>query len=533
MRRPGDPGRTHVANVTCRSKSIGSPVHTGFGAPAPLGVGARPLEIADVVSVALHGRSVALAPVAIARMEQSRRVADALLHSGVEVYGLTTGVGPQKRVVVGPAEQAAFNRLMVLGHAVGYGPFAPRAWVRATMLVRAAGLAQGVAGVRPAVAQALLAALNADAIPSVHLIGSIGQSDLAPLAEIASCLIGAGPEPDLIARAGLAPLALEAREGLALISANAFSVAIGALALGLASSAQRLLDDAAALTFEALRANTSALDPAIATVRPQHGVAATIARIRGQLAGGALLSGARAPRALQDTLCVRVVPQTHGASRQALDHARTVVEIELGSSNDNPIVLGAEDRAFSAGNHDGAPLVIALDYARLGLAQPVTIACERVQRLLNPAFSHLASGLRAGADSPDDGLTMLGHGAAALASEARLLAAPTALEQPTSALAEGIEDRITLAPASARRLEEMSRHAFRIACIELVCAAQALDLDGRVHELGAGTAAIYARVRRTTPFLAAGEPLPRTLDALEQAMLDAETDEPRPQDLAA
>jgi histidine ammonia-lyase len=485
-----------------------------------LTLGERPLTIDDVIDVASRGRHVALADVAIDRMQRSRRVADELLRTGVEVYGLTTGVGPQKRVAVRPDEQAAFNRLLVLGHAVGYGAYAPRSFVRATMLVRAAGLAQGVAGVRPAVAQTLIDALNADVIPSVHLVGSIGQSDLAPLAEIASALIGAGPQADLLTRAGLAPLRLQAREGLALISANAFSVAIGALALGTARSAQRLLDDAAALTFEAMRANSSALDPAIARVRGHHGVETTISQMRARLAGGALLNGERQPYALQDPLCMRVVPQTHGASRQALDHATSVIETELASSSDNPIVLAAEDRAFSAGNHDGAPLVIALDYARLGLAQPVTIACERVQRLLHPSFSHLASGLRAGSDTPDDGLTMFGHGAAALAAEARMLAAPTALEQPTSALAEGIEDRITLAPSSARRLEEMSHHALRLACIELVCAAQALDLDERVSELGRGTAEIYARIRRTTPFLAAGEPLAHTLDALERAMID-------------
>lgn len=474
-------------------------------ADTPVVVGASALSIADVVRVALDGADVVVHHAAHDRMAAARATIESALELGEPVYGLTTGVGPQKRTSVPAEEQREFNRLMILAHCVGHGEAAPVSFVRAAMLARAQGLAVGAAGVRPEVLDTLVEALNADVHPTVHLIGSIGQSDLSPMAEIARALIGAGPQADLMRDVGLRPLELAPREALALISSNAFSVGISAIALAAAETALRALDLAAALSYEGFLANVSAVDRAVAPLRPHEWVAETIDRLRGLLEGGALLAGDCTARNLQDPLCFRNLPQVHAAARTALSHASRLVETELQSGADNPAVVADDQRVISCGNHDMTAMTVGLDHARLGLGQAVTIANERIQKLLDPRFSGLPSGLREHDDLAEDGLAVIGHGATALAAECRLLAAPVSLEQATSAVAEGIEDRITLAPVGARRLYDVARHTLRLAAVELVCAAQAVDLRGRRDELGLGTARAYANVREWIAFTGAGE----------------------------
>jgi len=475
------------------------------GAAGAVVVGAPTLNVGDVVRVAVDGADVAIHHTAHSRMAASRSTIDDALERQEPVYGLTTGVGPQKRTSVPADEQRDFNRLMILAHCVGHGEPAPASFVRAAMLARAQGLAHGAAGVRPAVVETIVDALNAKVHPTTHLIGSIGQSDLSPMAEIARVLIGAGPEADLMAAAGLHPLELAPREALALISSNAFSVGIAAIALATADTALHAHELAAALSYEGFVANVSALDPAVARLRPHVGMAEAIDRLRGPLEGGALLGGTRLARNLQDPLCFRNVPQVHAAAQTALAGATRLVETELQSGADNPAVVADEQRVLSCGNHDMTALAVGLDHARLGFAQAVTIANERIQKLLDPRFSGLASGLRAHDGLAEDGLAVIGHGATALAAECRLLAAPVTLEHASSALAEGIEDRITLAPVGARRLYDLAHYSLRLAAVELICAAQAVELHDRRHELGRGTASAYDEVRARIAFTGAGE----------------------------
>lgn len=470
-------------------------------ATRPVIIGRGRLSIRDVVDVAARGVPALLSPEASGRMTRSHAIIEAIHARGEPLYGVTTGVGAQKTIAVASSEQARFNHQMIRAHAVGHGPLAPRHFIRAALLVRAEGLALGAAGVRPRLVEALLGALSADAIHHVHLIGSVGQSDLAPLAEIGLALIGEGRDAARMRRAGLLPLRLGPREGLALISSNAFTVGVAALALDRAATALSALLLSAALSFEGFEANVSALDPAIAVLRPHPGIKEMVTRLRDLLAGGSLLSGARPPRNLQDPLCFRVVPQTYGAAQQGLSHAMELIETELRSSTDNPAVLLEEGRAVSNGNHDITPALVALDYARLALAQAVTITDERIQKLLDARFTGLPGGLRVRADFAEDGLSMLGHGAAALSAEIRLLATPVSLELPTTGLAEGIEDRISLAPVAARRLDELAAHATRLAAVELVCAAQAVDLRGTADKLGRGTRAAHAAVRAHHGFM--------------------------------
>jgi histidine ammonia-lyase len=459
-----------------------------------LTLGRRPVTPEDVVAVAA-GRPVTLGEAARATMLRSRELLERVIERGDAVYGVTRGVGALKTVAVDDAEQGAFNRALLISHNVGHGPVAPDGFARAAMVTRAAGLALGYAGVRPRVAEALCAALNAHITPRLHTIGSVGQADLSQMAEIGLAITGRTIPVETLRDAGLEPLELWPREAHAILNSNAYTVGTACLALARARRALEALERAAALSCEAVLANLDALHPAIVAARRYPGDEAARAHLDGLLAGGALSDRVQPPRNLQDALCFKGLAQTQGAARGALDHLHSQLSIELRSSGDSAFVLLDEDRAISTGGHEIAPVALALDHARLALAGPATISAERIQKLLDPRFTDLPAGLRSRSDSAQDGLAIVGHGAASLAAEARLLAAPVTLEQPTSSVAEGIEDRITMAPSAAARLFEMSGLLLRLAAVELMCAAQAIDLRETSEVLGHGTRAAYGLVR--------------------------------------
>jgi histidine ammonia-lyase len=474
------------------------------------------LSLADVADVARRHRPVRLADAARARIERARQVTDDLLARGERVYGLTTGVGALKRVAVSRDEQVAFNRLMLLSHRTGTGPHVAEPVVRAVMLAQLAGFAHGRSGVRPELADHLVAALNAGLVPAVRTTGSLGQSDLGPLADLAAALTGEGEWAAELARLGLTVWEPTAKEALAFVNANGFS--LGWSALGLVGAAALLdrFDEAAALTFEGMLGNVQALDPAVGEARPVPGIADEIERLQALLRGGSLLSGTL-HRHLQDPLTMRVVPQTHAAARTAVAHARAIVEAELVSSHDNPCIT-PDGRALSTGNFDSVPYGVTLDYVRIALAHVITASCERANKLVHSAFSGLPTGLRDDDATSQDGLGIVVYGANAAAAEARLLALPATLELSTSSTAEGIEDRVIPTPVAARRLEEMSRLGRYVAAVELYLAAQAVDLRERSGELGEGTRRAYDLVRAHAPRRREGEPPLADLTPLEDAL---------------
>jgi histidine ammonia-lyase len=488
-------------------------MHAASDHDSPLALGEVRLTPALVGQVAA-GRSVELAAGARERMLRSRALLERILERGDVVYGLTTGVGALKTVAVTSDAQSEFNLLLLRAHVAGSGPLVPAEWVRATMLVRAAGMAVGAAGVRPALAESFCDALNAGFAPGVHRIGSVGQADLSQLAEIGLALIGEGPDGPGLAEHGLDPLVLEAREAHAIVNSNAFSTGVACLGVEAALAALGALEVSAALSYEAMVGNVNQIHPEVDRVRPYRGHRHAAAHLRSLLAGGALANGATPARALQDVLSFKTIAQVQGAARDSLAELHDQLLVELASSGDSPIMLLDEDRAISTGNHDATALGLALDYARLGLANAAMVAGERVQKLLTPHFSGLAGGLRADPAAPDDGLSMIGGvGTASLAAEIRLLASPTMLELPTSGVAEGIEDRISLAPVGAARLLEQAALVLRLAAIELVCAAQAIDLR-RTGELAPGTRRAHEVTRQHVPFMAAGQAPSGDLDAL-------------------
>jgi histidine ammonia-lyase len=474
------------------------------------------LTSAELAEVAAGARQVALSDAARARIERGHEVTGELLSRGERVYGLTTGVGALKRISVGVVEQPGFNRLMLLSHRTGTGPEVEQAVVRAAMLAQLAGFARGRSGVRPELADVLVAALNAGLSARVRTTGSLGQSDLGPLADLAAALIGEGESAAELARLGLEPWQPTAKEALAFINSNAFTLGWTALALAEVPTLLERFDEAAALTFEGMLGNVEALDPAVADARPIPGLAAAVERMRALLAGGSLIEGGL-HRHLQDPLTMRIVPQTHSAAHVALAHTTSIVEAELVSSHDNPS-MAPDGRALSNGNFDSVPYGVTLEYLRIALAHVVTASCERANKLAYSAFSGLPTGLRNDDSSSHDGLGIVVYGATAAAAEVRLLAQPTTLEVPTTSTAEGIEDRVIPTTLAARRLAEMTRLARYVAAVELYLAAQAVDLRDRAGELGQGTRRAYDLVRRHAPRQSDGEPPLHDLGPLEQAL---------------
>ncbi|HJZ00642.1 MAG TPA: aromatic amino acid ammonia-lyase, partial [Streptosporangiaceae bacterium] len=352
------------------------------------------LTVTEVVAAARHGESVALALEAITAMQQARAVVDEALQTGMPVYGLTTGVGERKSFLLDPSERRKFNQRLVLNHRIAQGDVAPADVVRGAMVCLANSYAKGVTGVRPELAEMIVTLLNEGFAPPVRRLGSVGQGDLGPMADLAH---------GLITRSGFE---VAENEGLALVSSNAFTTAWACLALADAQTLMDTFDVAGALDLEAFGANLTSLHPVIEQTRPFPGLAATLRTLR-TLLDGSYLWQPKAARFLQDPLTFRCLPQIHGAARDALGYAGNILQLELNSSQSNPVVVKAERRIVSVGNFDIGPLAAALDFIRIALAPVVTSANERMVKLLQAPFSGLPAGLAAAAGTPDDALSEL------------------------------------------------------------------------------------------------------------------------------
>jgi histidine ammonia-lyase len=458
------------------------------------------LTLDEVVRVARDGEAVALAPSVARTMARARGTVEAALARGDQVYGLTTAVGVLKRVPLAGSDAASFNARLLENHRVGQGPPAARDVVRATMLRLANGFAAGHAGVRPVLAQRLVQALDRGDCPVVRQLGSLGESDLAPLADLAA---------DLFADTDLAP-----GEGLALLNNNAFSTGAAALAV---HDARRLLDaaDAAgALSLEAFAANLTILHPAVVAARPDGGLERVVERLR-RLLDGSYLWRAGAARNLQDPLTFRSLAAVHGACHDAMDYVERCLDVELNAAQGNPLVVPGEDRVISVADFETLALAAALDLARIALAPLLTSADERALKLLETPWSGLPTGLAPALGTAESGLSMYAIAGEAMTAEARLLAQPVSFELASSAGAEGIEDRATMLPLGARRLTDMAGLGERIVAIELLVAAQAVELRGS-GPLGRGTRRVFEAVRERVPFVGEGDPLPADLEGLAE-----------------
>ncbi|MDQ2897063.1 MAG: aromatic amino acid ammonia-lyase [Actinomycetota bacterium] len=466
------------------------------------------LTVDHVLAVARGHAQVKLDTEALRRVRAARDVVDRVLASGESVYGLNTGLGSLSRHHIPLDEIGRFSFATVADQVSSYGRPLATDVVRAMMLSRANGMVKAGVGVRRELIELLVAALNAGIHPVVRMVGSVGQGDLSEMADIGKVLIGRGyadyegerlPGAEALRRAGIEPITLEPKEGLALISANGVTMGRGSLVLIDAADLVESMQIAAALSFEAFAANLSIIHPAAARLRPNSGQTTASARLRELLADSELWRRGAA-RNLQDPLSIRCVPQTHGAVYDVLSVARGLMEIELNSAGDNPLVLIEEDAIVSVGNFDVTSLAMAFDFVRLGLAHATQVANERVQKLLWAHFSGLPTGLAA-RPGPTGGLRPLGRSFAALASEARFLANPVSLDY-RGQLAEGIEDHASMAPLAVNTTSSLVSLAHRLVALELIIAAQAVDLRDGPAQLGKGTARAYELVREFAGTLA-------------------------------
>ena len=453
----------------------------------------------DVLRVAREGEPVALAPAALDRMAAARSIVEERLAAGDQIYGSSTAAGVLKRTSLDAAGAAAYANRIVWQHLVAQGDDAPPDVVRATMIRLANGFAAGYPGVRPLLAQRLVDALNQGTAPRVRILGSVGQSDLAQMADLAAGLFD--------------EVILEPGEGLALLSSNSFSSGAAALAMGDAATLVATAEVSGALSLEALVANPGVLDPAIGDSRPYPGLRTSLANL-GRLLEGSALHAPGMPRALQDPLTFRNLPQLLGACRDAFDHADAMLAVELNASQGNPIVLVEERRVVPTANFESLPLAAALDYLRIVFASLLASCAERSVKLLDTPWSGLPTGLASSGDPADPGLSYLGIAAQSLAVEARLLASPVSFDLVSTVHAEGIEDRTSLAPLAARRLAEMAILGARVVAIEMAVATQAIDLRA-LPERGAGTAIAAAIVRGHVPFLGGDSTVPDLASLVE------------------
>jgi len=463
------------------------------------------LNMAQVVRVAREGNRLALSDDARDRVLAARTVVERLTREDKPIYGVTTGLGSNVGVRLAPEDLIAFQERILLSRSVAVGPYFATDVVRAMLVVRANGLALGGAGASLEVLEALLAMLNAGVHPLVPSIGSIGAADLGSLAYLSLPLIGHGeaefcgehlPGEEALRRAGLAPVRLGVKDGLLLCSSNAGSLGRGALVLADALALWDTATIAAALSLEGFRANLSPLDPRVQAARPAPGQVATAARLRTLLAGSDLWQ-ANAARRLQDPLSFRCLSQVYGACLAALELARSTLESEINSAGDNPLVLPEDGIILSNGNFHIPAIALQFETVGMALAMLANLSVERVKRLMSPSFSELPLNLTP-LGSSRTGFASLQKTLTALAAELRHFAGPICLT--AAPVSESVEDHATLAPLAIGKLAEIVVRLRYIVAIELMVAAQAIDLRGPL-QLGRGVNAAFALVRATVPQL--------------------------------
>lgn len=491
--------------------------------PPTLILTGRGLTPERVAEVARGRRPAALAPEAIERMRRSRRVVERAIAENRPVYGLTTGLGSRVTHRLPVEAMSEFSRMTVLGRANAVGPRLPAEAVRALMLVRANQMALGGAGAQPAVAELLVALLNAGIHPEVPSIGSIGAADLCQMAHVGLTLIGEGrvehgsvlrPAAEALAQAGLAPLALGPKDGLAICNANSATAGRAALALVDAAEIALLAQVAAALTFEGFRANLTPLDPRVQAARPAPGQAEAAAELMALLQGTLLTEPGQARR-LQDPLSLRCVSQVHGALKAALGFAHAALDPEINGAGDNPLVLAEDDAILSTGNFHTTALALALDTLALALAQTGALSAARAQRLLSETLTGLPATLSAKDGTNSSGFAPLAKTGQALMAEIRLLAQPASIDPHVGA--EGVEDDSSNAPLAARKLGDILERMRLLLAIEMLEAAQAIDLR-RPPRMGRAAEAAYALIRSVAPPLDADRPLGGEVERVAAAL---------------
>lgn len=464
------------------------------------------LTLAELVAVSRYDAKIKLAESAIESIKKSRAIVDNIVNSNSVVYGITTGFGSLCRVHISKEDCSQLQENLIRTHSCGFGKPFSREATRAMMLIRANALVKGYSGIRLETLETLINMINKGVHPYIPEKGSLGASgDLAPLSHMVLPMLGLGDaeyEGQLLTgkeamdKAGIPIIALEAKEGLALINGTPVLTAVGALALWEGLCLLKLSDVAAALSAEAMRGIINAYDERIHTIRPHKGQLDTAHNMRELLKGSTYITQQGELR-VQDPYSLRCVPQIHGASKDALAFVKENVDIEINSVTDNPIILPDGD-VISGGNFHGEPMALPFDFLGIGLAEIANVSERRLERLLNNSLSGFPSFLvkHSGLNS---GFMITQYAAAALVSENKVLAHPASVDSIPSC--ENQEDLVSMGAHAGRKAGEIAENVRRVVATEILAACQAIDLREECGQLGVGTAAAYKAVREANKFI--------------------------------
>ena len=470
-------------------------------------LGSEGMTLEDLVVIARKEARVRLAEQAVKMILAARKLVDKWVKEGKVVYGVTTGFGALSDVAITKDETRQLQQNLLMSHAAGVGPVLDAETVRAVMALRAKDLARGNSGIRVQTVERLIDLLNRGVYPVVPEKGSVGASgDLAPLAHLGLVMIGLGEAfykgeklkgAEALKRCGLKPLELQAGEGVALVNGTQVMTAIGGLATYDALCLSRTADVAAAMSLEVLMGSRTEFNQRIHKARPHPGQAAAADNMERLTRNSEIISSHKDCSRVQDAYTLRCSPQVHGASRDAMGYVRSVIETEMNSSTSNPLIFPETQDFLLGGNFHGQPVALALDFLCMAVSEMASISERRVERLVNPFLSGLPAFLvnRGGLNS---GFMIAQYTAASLVSENKILSHPACVDSiPTSA---NKEDHVSMGTISARKAREVVKNSENVLAIELLCAAQALDLFTNMKP-GEGTLAAYRVIRDVVPHL--------------------------------
>jgi histidine ammonia-lyase len=489
------------------------------------------LTVEDVVDVAFGAARAELGPDVPARMRASREVVTAAIAGDAAVYGVNTGFGALADTRVGEKDLRRLQGAILVSHAAGTGEPLDDPTVRAILLLRARTLAAGYSGVRTELPARLLELLELGLLPVVPGKGSVGASgDLAQLAHLAEPLIGAGrlrgpgdgrhgrPAAEVLAEHGLQALELAPKEGLSLVNGTEPMQALLAFSVRDAELLVRAADIACALSVEALLGTDRPYDERVQALRPHPGQLDSAANLRALLAGSPLLASHRGSRhAVQDAYSLRCAPQVHGAVRDVLSHARRVLETELGAVVDNPVIV-ADGEVMTTGNFHGEPLAFAADMLAIAVSELASISERRVDRLLDPASSRDLPPFLAPDAGTNSGFMLAQYTAASLVSENKVLAHPASVDTiPTSGKQE---DHVSMGWTAVRKLRDVITNVRTCLAIEILCAAQGIDLRVGIAEPSAALAAVQAVIRARVPMMETDREISGQMTAIDELLPD-------------
>ncbi|EON73659.1 histidine ammonia-lyase [Lysinibacillus sphaericus OT4b.31] len=462
------------------------------------------------------------------RIQLSRERIEKRLAEGQAIYGVNTGFGKLSHIRIDEADNELLQLNLLRSDATGVGVPFPTEVVRAMMILRANALARGFSGIRLETVQLLLDCINKGVHPIVPSQGSVGASgDLAPLSHLALVLVGEGKaefEGEIVSggmalqHAGLTPVRLQAKEGLALVNGTQAMTGIGVLTLNEAERIGLAADMAASLSLEALKGITSAFDPALLAVRPHSELELVGGRIRSWLDGSKRVTKQGEIR-MQDAYSLRCIPQVHGASWQSFFYAEERVQTEMNATTDNPIVL-ENGEVLSGGHFHGQPIALAMDFLKIGVCEWANISERRTERMVNPQLNEGLPPFLATNPGIECGLMIAQYTAASIVSENKVLAHPSSVDSiPTSG---NQEDHVSMGTTSARQVRQIVHNAARVIAIEMICASQAIHLDRAEQQLAPATSQFLQKVRAICPPLTTDQPIGDEIEALANYLLTSD-----------